>query len=144
MTLPLSSPDNPFDRACLAPAFETWLRQISWSHWVTLTTRDQRSADCLKRSFTDGYIRNVTRAAQKPVGFFLVIEGGALGDHAHIHALISGAERVDLLAMSNKWRSGRAEISAFDPRLGAIHYMLKEIDNQVLDWDFGPRKRPHR
>lgn len=135
MPMTIAPPAAPIDCTDLIAAFESWLRELSWTHWATLTTRQRLSADHLKRHF-DTYVRRVARAAQGSVKFFLVIEGGALGDHAHIHVLFCGTEKVPLAAMMKKWSWGRAEVAVFDARLGAIHYMLKEIDGPVLDWDF--------
>ena len=141
-TTPTCSLATPIDRARLIDAFESWLREFPWVHWVTLTTRQRLSPDLLKHHFIDTFVRRVARAAQGPIRFFLVIEGGALGDHAHIHALLLGTQRVALAAITKKWSWGRAEVAVFDERLGAIHYMLKDIDGPVLDWDFSLPYRP--
>ena len=121
-----------------------WLRGYQWSHWVTLTVDGQWPAERLLRAFHDEFVRFATKVAQGPVQYAFVVEGGVLGDQAHLHALISGTETAASKRLERAWRHGRAHVRSYQPSLGAAHYLTKEIGGRVLDYGVSRRMRPLR
>ena len=91
-----------------------------------------------------GFVRYLTKVAQGPVPYFYVIEGGVLGDHPHIHALVAGTGNLDTDRIANAWRHAAPErclVSTYDRRRGAAHYISKEIASRALAWDFSKRMK---
>lgn len=119
-----------------------WLREYEWNHWLTLTVRGRWPQERLLRAFKDEFVRYVAKAAQGPVRFAYVIEGGALGDQPHLHALLHGIEHLDAKRLWSAWRHGRARVDAYDARRGATHYLAKEIGGSVLDYGVSERMPP--
>lgn len=121
-------------------AYGTWLKQHVWSHWVTLTTGRLFAAERLLHAFQDEYIRGLAKVTQHAVPYFFVIEGGALGDRPHLHALIAQTSALDCTRLESAWRHGRARVAIFDARQRAADYMVKEVGANVIDYGPSPTR----
>ena len=98
----------------------------------------------LLRAFVEEFCRYCTQAAQRSVRFAFVGEGGALGRRPHIHALLYGTSTLDCTRLAQAWCYGRADVTVYDPRGGAAHYLTKEIGGRVLDYGVSRRMPPLR
>lgn len=121
-----------------------WVRSREWNHCVHLTVEGKWCAERLQQRFEREYLRFCTKVAQGPVAFAFSIEGGALGDQAHLHGLLYGTQRLDCTRLALAWRYGRAEVTVYDPQRGAAHYNAKEIGGRVLDYGVSGRMPPRR
>jgi hypothetical protein len=129
----------------LSQAYGNWLRTFDWSHWVTLTTSRTYSPDRLRKAFDEEFVRFATKTTQNPVQYFYAIEGGALGDRPHLHALIAGTSQLECARLKAAWRHGqRVEVAVYVPHLGAAHYLAKEIGGRVLLYGWSNRLAPVR
>lgn len=103
------------------------------------------SPERLKKAFDEEWIRYATKTAQRPVQYFFAIEGGALGDRAHLHALVAGTTTLECEQLVKAWRHGRrVRVAVYDPRRGAAHYFTKEIGERILDYGWSNRMPPLR
>ena len=130
------------DRRRLRGAWGAWLGEYEWSHIVHLTTATPFSEARLVKAFRDEFVRYAEKVAQNPVPYWFAVEGGALGDRPHIHALLAGAERLTTAQLVGAWRHARPErlrVSEYDAALGASYYITKEIGGRALD--YGASKR---
>lgn len=124
--------------------FGNWLRRYAWSHWATLTVEKKWSLERLVRELNQRFVRYATRAAQGPVPYVYVIEGGALGDRPHAHVLLSGTERLDATRLQAAWPHGRARVEVYDPEQCAANYLTKEFGGKALDYGQSRRLPPLR
>lgn len=121
-----------------------WLLRYEWSHWVTLTVDGVWSADRLRRVLVDEFVRHATKVTQGPVPFAFVIEGGARGEQAHVHALLYGTAGLDCVRLERAWRHGRAKVTVYDPLRGAPYYLVKEVGGRAVDYGVSSRMPPLR
>ena len=121
-----------------------WLQEYEWHHWLTLTVRGRWPQERVLRAFKDEFVRYATKSTQGPVRYAYVLEGGALGDRPHLHALLHGTERLGASRLGSAWRHGRSEVDPYDARRGATHYLAKEIGGRVLDYGVSERMPPNR
>jgi len=124
--------------------FGDWLRRYAWSHWATLTVEKKWSLERLVRELNQRFVRYATRAAQGPVPYVYVIEGGALGDRPHAHVLLSGTERLDATRLQGAWPHGRARVEVYNPEQAAANYLTKEFGGKALDYGQSRRLPPLR
>jgi hypothetical protein len=119
-----------------------WWRSYLWSHFVHLTVGGRWSPDRLRQCFQRKFIRFTEKTTQGPVPHIYVIEGGALGDQPHLHALIYGTDRLERGRLEQAWRYGRAHVAVYDRTLAGTHYMAKEIGGRILDYGTSTRRPP--
>lgn len=124
-------------------AVGVWLRDYEWNHWVTLTVARRWPPDRLGKAFVEEFVRYATKVSQGPVAYSFVIEGGAVGDQAHLHCLLHGTASIPVARLETAWRHGRASAEVYDRQRGAAYYMAKEIGGRVLDYDCSHRMPPH-
>ncbi len=146
----------PSDR--LRAEWAKWIRPYAWTHWVTLTTgaRSTRvlkqlpsgrrvtvwkrspaptlSTERLVMAFGEEFIRYLEKVSQSRVYFAFTVEGGALGDRPHLHAVLLVGAAVAPARLARAWRNGRATVERYDPDRAAVWYMLKEMGGRVLDY----------
>ena len=121
-----------------------WLGSYLWSHVVHLTVDGRWSPERLVQRFEREFVRFAAKTAQRSIPYAFAIEGGALGDQPHLHGLIYGTDRLNSERPEGAWRYGRAEAVAYEPKLGAAHYLTKEIGDRVLDYGVSSRLPPRR
>jgi hypothetical protein len=124
----------PFDPAGLAQAErvrqlrQAWVEDLSrlpWSHFATLTTRYESSAERLLNECRR-YARRLERMAQGPVHWFAAAEGLEYG-WPHVHMLITGAASLSRAQLARWWTLGQTRIRRYAPGGGAIAYTVKGI-----------------
>jgi len=146
----------PSDR--LRAEWAKWIGPYDWTHWVTLTTgaRSTRvvkqlpsgrrvtawktspapalSTERVVKAYTEEFIRYLEKVSQGPVYSAYTVEGGALGDRPHLHAVLMVGAEVAPKQVERAWRYGRASVEHYDPKGAAVRYMLKEMGGRVLDY----------
>ena len=123
----------------LQEAWGEWVGNRDWSHVVTLTTARRFSRERLRKAFVEEWIRYAAKAAQQRVPYFFSIEGGTLGDQAHVHALVAGTAKLERPRLVEAWRHGRAQVDVYDPARAAAYYFAKEIGKAALDYGVSKR-----
>ena len=114
-----------------------YLSQFDWGHFCTLTS-PARSSAMLQREFVQCFIRLLTRQGQQRVKWVYVIEHGADG-LAHIHALLSGAERMTVDRVAKAWRLGWAQVRIYNAAAAAAYYVSKSMGTGDAQYDISPR-----
>ena len=90
-----------------------------------------------------GYVRHLTRVAQQPVCYFVIVETGRSGV-AHWHALLWGTARVKQMRLEPGQLPGLARAAANDETRGAAAYVTKEIEKSADEWTFSEKLPPLR
>ena len=121
-----------------------WAKRHQWNHCVHLTVDGKWSTERLRQRFEREYVRFATKVVQQPVRYLFAIEGGAVGDQPHCHALLYGTEQLACTQLALAWRYGRAQVEVYDPQRGAAHYLAKEFGGRVLDYGVSGRMPPLR
>jgi hypothetical protein len=124
-----------------AHGFGDWWSTYLWNHAIHLTVDGRWSPGRLFQRFEREFIRFATKTVQGSIPYAYAIEGGALGDQAHLHGLIYGTDRLEGQRLEQAWRYGWAKVVVYDPSLGAAHYISKEIGSRVLDSAYQPTCR---
>lgn len=120
-----------------------YLSGRAWSHFVTLTTSRTRSDESLIRTFTNRFIRPLTRQAQAPIPWFYVVErDGAFETTPHLHALLAGTESLSIDTISAAWPLGFTNVKLYDASRGAASYVTKSILADADSYDFSRRSAP--
>lgn len=117
-------------------AFAQFLAEFSWTHFATFTAAT-RSDDCLLTEYRKT-IRRLERVAQGPVRSFWVVERGLFGT-PHLHALLTGTERVTCARIERSWRLGHSEVRVYDPELKATFYVTKTLGDEEARWDLSAK-----
>src|SRR5688572_17352137 len=89
-----------------------FLQSYPWSHFLTLTSREERSPEHLLVQFRR-YARSLERIVQRRVGWFVAAEETCRGC-AHLHALTSGTEQLTTRRLGLQWRPGHTRIRCYD------------------------------
>ena len=118
----------------LASEWGQFLDGFDSSHYLTLTSRSQRTPEQLMTDFKK-YIRSLERVAQNAVYWFVAGEE-AIGGWGHLHALTAGTGSLRTKTLERQWRSGFSRARRFDPARGAAYYVVKEVGSKskMLDW----------
>ena len=119
-----------------------FVRSLEWSRCVHLTVDGNWSAERLQQRFEREFVRFATKVLQGPVRYAFVIEGGPLGDRAHLHGLLYFTSTLDRTRLAQAWRYGRAEVTVYDPHRGAAYYLAKEIGGRALGYGVSGRLPP--
>lgn len=123
-------------------AMGNWLETFNWTDWCTLTFDaawgPTGPSPSRARFHTEKWLTNLPG---EPPGFFFCVETGRLG-RVHCHALLRinpGPMAAPRDALYHGWRNrfGRCRIRAYDPELGASHYVAKYLTKAPLHWDLG-------
>ena len=122
-------------------SWAAYLSRYEWDSFVTLTA-PMWSPSRLLVAFR-GYVRHLTRAAQQPVRYFVIVETGGSGV-AHVHALLWGTARLTQPRLETGWRPGFARADAFDETRGAAAYVTKEIEQNADEWALSEKLPPLR
>ncbi|HXD23215.1 MAG TPA: hypothetical protein VN613_07635 [Gemmatimonadaceae bacterium] len=130
-----STPDRRTD---LRADTARWLGGHQWDHFITLTTSGAETftVDALGRAFAN-YVAGVEATIGHAVRWFRVIEGVSTpGARPHLHALLYGTFGVGTRALRSRhlWRHGNVNVKRYDPALGAVGYLVKELGN-AAEWD---------
>lgn len=110
-----------------------YLRGFAWAHFATFTSEWRKSPTTLLRDVR-AYVRSVERIVQHRVGWFAAVEEDDAG-WGHVHALISGTERLTTDRLAQQWRSGFARVRCYDPSRRGAHYVVKQIELHTHDWE---------
>jgi hypothetical protein len=102
------------------------LAGYEWHHFVSLTTRAPVPVPRLLREFEQRWVRKLARAAQRPLAWFLAIEGTAAG-WPHLHALIYGTRGLAVRQLERAWPLGNTRVYVYDPARGAAWYVVKHL-----------------
>ena len=119
-----------------------WLRTFAWTHWATLTVARTETPGRLRQIFDNEFVRFATKLTQDQVTYAFVIEGGALGDRPHLHALLACGLDLAATRLERAWRHGLARVQAYDPQRGGARYLAKQIGSVALDWGLSSRRPP--
>lgn len=117
-------------------AYADFLRQFEWAHFATFTAAT--ASDDLLLYRLPQAIRNMEKAAKKPVRAFWVRERGAYGT-PHLHVLLTGTEGLSSKQIDRAWRIGRADVQVYDPARGAVFYLTKSLLEPDARWDLSSR-----
>ena len=126
------------ERWRLRQVWGDWLSEFVWHHFVTLTFRPdkpekpgqrvkrERSIDAIERLFKFGFVRRASWFTHRPLAWYAVIERGK-GGLLHVHALMWGTDALTMDQFGSAWKAGLCDIARYDWRLGAAHYVAKDI-----------------
>lgn len=122
-------------------AWSKWLDSHQWHWWFTLTFRlppsSRTSIDHFKR-----WVATLQLQGLRTPGFFVGSEVGPRGGREHFHGLIRFHQQPDANHRTSAWRwwfkhYGRAQVSVFQPLLGAEHYVSKYVAKELSVYDVG-------
>lgn len=119
---------NPRDS--LIADYKKWLSPFPWNLFATLTFRHPPTSSRADRAFKT-WIREIEKAqSTSRFCWFRVKEFGAFHDNLHYHVLVGGLADPSKFPWIELWEklAGEAHISYFVAYLGAIDYVLKELD----------------
>jgi hypothetical protein len=128
--------------AAVVSAWGEHLQSFRWAHFGTLTPEfPDTSAGKLESHFRNHFIRNLARAARRPVPWFYAMErseGGVL----HMHTLLANTEALTIVEMRQCWTLGFTEITRYSARGAAAWYAAKTLDRSNDErerWDVSRR-----
>lgn len=123
----------------LRQAYGALWDSFPWSHFVTLTYRNEASATQAQTDFKRWH-RGLESEAQGPVLWVMTIEGANRG-RTHIHALLEGTRSVSEERVVRGWKHGLTHVDQFDPERGAAFYISKDMPSGQAEWDLDRRLR---
>jgi hypothetical protein len=122
----------------LRTALRGWIGAFHWSHVATLTTRYPMSDGSVVREFQRRFVRELERAAQGYVAWFVAIEATVPG-HWHLHVALAGTAALTIERMQKAWRLGFTRITLLENPPAAIGYLVKELQRFPENFDISTR-----
>lgn len=115
-------------------AWGEYLHGFNWSHFATLTAEFPSTPGRLELHFNNHFIRNLARAARRPVPWFYAMERSA-GGILHMHALLANTEALSLCELRRWWSLGFTAIQSYASEEGAAFYVAKSLDQPNVKWE---------
>jgi hypothetical protein len=126
-----------------------WLRPVPWQLFTTLEFPGRARPEIASAKFGE-FINTMERNLRSRVGSVHVLESKSKdrGERVplHIHSALTANKPIDPRLVSSAWhaRVGRTDPTSselvltrpFDPEMGGIEYILKQIDDPDCEWDF--------
>jgi hypothetical protein len=111
-----------------------FLNQFSWTHWVTLTFRDDVSSFVAIKKFKKFF---------KNFSYFVVAELHKIRGFAHLHALVSLMPCENEYFVYKEWwdkKYGWSKWQKYCRKGGASRYVTKYVVKNIVDWDINIEK----
>jgi len=129
----------------LKQAWGRHLVRYPWTHFATLTFRQESVQDYARRQF-GSFVRRVEREIGGSTYWFYGTEFGNLG-RLHLHALLGRTESLPREVLEKLWLCGHSRFRDYDPKIGAdkgdgitgaAYYVTKYITKDLADYDVSP------
>jgi hypothetical protein len=111
-----------------------FLSQFLWTHWVTLTFRDDISSFVAIKRFKKFF---------KNFSYFVVAELHKIRGFAHLHALVNLMPcENNYLIYKERWDKeyGWSKWQRYCKKGGASYYITKYVIKNIVDWDINIEK----
>ena len=137
----MQAPLIPHGRAELSLLRSGWgdfLERFHWSHFGTLTFRQERSQQSAVRDFRR-WVRRVEQRSGGRVDWMFAVEPTYTGA-AHVHCLLNTTKETTVEKLRDAWQAGFSKIVRYDRARGARHYLMKNVGTDgLLEYEISSR-----
>ena len=119
----------------LVKSFGDYVADFRWCHWFTGTPASLNCSPHRLKAFFEGvFVRRLEHGAQQRVCWIHSIERSP-GGIFHVHAVMSGTDRLVTSYIAKRWSFGRADVDLYDPTRGAAWYLAKYYGDDRAHWE---------